>query len=213
MKSFDGSEYCSVFAQTEVVALVGERVGRTAVVVVVAPVRVVGVELGVLGFVAGLFPRFQHILGQRVVVGEGAVEVARIGFVEDRVSRGPVQIERQGPVFEPERVLQTSGEGRDGDSQTELVGRGDLSVAVPVGPFVVADTFGAFLGQARQGVVVGVGGLLFGLDDARGDIAVEAVEGFAFGDAAEERAVAQGDAAVRFLSIPLSGSLSTLFCW
>ena len=62
--------------------------------------------------------------------------------------RGPVQVERQGPVFKPERVLQTAGEGRNGDSQTELVGRGDLSVAVPVGPFVVADTFGPFLGQA-----------------------------------------------------------------
>ena len=89
-------------AQAEVVALVRERIGGAAIVVVVAPVRVVGVELGVFGFVAGLFPRFQHILGQRVVVGEGAVEIARIGFVEDRVSRGPVQIERQGPVFEPE---------------------------------------------------------------------------------------------------------------
>lgn len=60
----------------------------------------------------------------------------------------PSPVERQGPVFKPERVLQTTGEGRNGDSQTELVGRGDLSVAVPVGPFVVADTFGPFLGQA-----------------------------------------------------------------
>ena len=182
-------------ADAEVIALVGEGVGRPAIVVVVAPVGVVGPELGVFGLVARLLPALEHILGQRVVVGEGAVEVARVGLVEDRVARRPVEIDRQGPVFQPERVVQTAGEGRHRHAEAELVGRGDLAVAVAVGPFVVAHALGADLRKTRKRVVVGVGGLLLGLDDARGHVAVEAVERFAFGDAAEEGAVAQGDTA------------------